>query len=159
MPYERTKNWRETQADIAKLFAKYKIGDTQWSVSDGQKKAALSFIKDFPAKREWNRERKEMVETEAGRRIAVQITFPIGAEGPERNQVFRVVYWYLKSKLEAVEFALGDGSQVFTFEREFFGNTMVQDYEGRPMTAFDAFQTARVELTPPSNVIALPGAR
>lgn len=151
MPYENSKNWRDTQADIAKLFTKYKIGDTQWSVSDAQKKAALSFVKEFPAKR------IKGVEIASAMRMVVRITVPIAAEGRERNQAFRVLYWYLKSKLEALSFAFQDGTELLSWQQEFFGHTMIEDATGRPATAFDAFASGNVQLAPPSDVIALSG--
>lgn len=161
MPYEQAKNWRDTQTDIAKLFSKYGIGDTQWSVSDGQKKAALSFIKDFPAKlgpatRENGYQRATI---EPARRLAVRIDIPIAGEGKDRNTAFRTLYWYLKSKLEAITFKFQDGTELFNFEREFFGHTMITDAEGRPSTAFDAFKNGNVALAAPRDVIALSGGR
>lgn len=159
MAYEKAKNWRDTQSDIAKLFAKYRIGDTQWSISDERQKAALSFVKHFAAKSKWDSALKKMVETEPERRIVVQIAIPIGQEGKDRNTAFRVLFWYLKSKLEAISFAFQDGTEMLNFEREFFGNTMIEDVNGRPATAYDAFKSGGVALTSSENVIALTGGR
>lgn len=154
--YERAKNWRDTQADIAKLFQRHGIGDVQWSVSETYHKAALSFAKTFPAKQRWDSETKKIVETEPRRQIVVQLVVPIKDEGKDRNVAFRVLYWYLKSKLEAVEFHFQDGSELFSFEREFFGHTMIQDVHGNTQSAFDAFKSGDIDLALPSSVIALP---
>ena len=153
--YERAKNWRDTQSDIAKLFTKYNIGETQWSVSDTQKKAALSFIKDFARKSRYDADLGRMIETEPAKRVVVQLNIPIGAEGPDRNSAFRILFWYLKSKLEALAFSFQDGTEFLSWEREFFGNTMIQDIHGNPATAFDAFRAGEVALAPPRSVIAL----
>jgi hypothetical protein len=152
VPYEKSKNWRDTQSDIAKLFAKYAIGDTQWSISDTQKKAALSFVKEFPAKR------TRQIEVAPARRMVVRIAIPIGTDGQPRNEAFRVLYWYLKSKLEALAYSFQDGTEFLSWQQEFFGHTMIEDASGRPATAYDAFQAGNVALAPPSDVIALPGS-
>ena len=160
MPYERTtKNWTDTQAEIGKLFRKHGIEDVQWSLAASQQKMALSFVKIVKGKRKtgdrstgW----KEIVVT-PDQQITVRLTLPLKPEGFERNQSFRVLYWYLKSKLEAIAFSFNDGTVFFNFEREFFGNVVIQDYEGRPAEAYDAFKRGDVALAPGDSVIALPG--
>jgi hypothetical protein len=158
-PYEQAKNWRDTQTDIAKLFQKYAIGDTQWSISDAQKKGALSFVKDFKAKKKYDPTTFKNVEISPATRMVVRLTFPIGAEGKDRNQAFRVLYWYLKSKMEALSFAFQDGTELLSWQQEFFGHTMIEDASGRPATAYEAFKSGNVQLAPPSDVIALPGGK
>lgn len=157
--YDKAKNWRDTQADIAKLFQKYGIGDTQWSISDAQKKAALSFVKDFKPKTKVDPVTYKRVEVQPGSRMVVRLTFPIATEGKDRNVAFRVLYWYLKSKLEALSFAFQDGTELLSWQQEFFGHTMIEDATGRPATAYEAFTSGNVQLAPPSDVIALPGGK
>lgn len=159
MPYEKAKNWRDTQADIGKLFRKHGIGDEQWSISDLQKRVALSFVKHYREKSEWRREDRGMVVVQPARNVVVRLQLPLKPEGPERNQSFRVLYWLLKSKLEAIAFAFQDGTEFFNFEREFFGNVVIEDDHGVATEAFDAFKKARITLTAPERVIALSGGK
>lgn len=159
MPYDRAKNWRDTQSDITKLFGKHEIGDTQWSVSDTQQKMALSFVKRIKGKRIWNREAMRLDTTKPEQQITVRLTLPLKPDGPERNKAFRVLYWYLKSKLEAIAFRFNDGTEYFNFEREFFGNVVIEDAHGRPAEAFDAFKAGNVELAAADRIIALTGAK
>jgi hypothetical protein len=155
MPYERAKNWTDTQSDIGKILRKHGIGDVQWSVSDTASKMALSFVKKSGGSGHYvgNRWIKEAPRQQ----IVVRLTLPLKPEGQERNIAFRVLYWYLKSKLEAIAYSFNDGTEFFNFEREFFGNVVIEDAHGQPTEAFDAFKRGNVELAPAERVIALAG--
>jgi len=157
MPYERAKNWADTQADIGKMLRKHGIGDVQWSISTTASKMALSFVKKIDRKVKYDTMRREFTEVKPAQQIVVRLTLPLKPEGPERNAAFRVLYWYLKSKLEAIAFSFNDGTEFFNFEREFFGNVVIEDAHGQPTEAFDAFKRGQVELSPAERVIALAG--
>lgn len=159
MPYERAKNWRDTQAEIGKLFRKHKIGDEQWSISDQAAKVALTFIKRYREKQDYDFKEKRLVVVAPARNVVVRLTLPLRPEGPERNQMFRVLYWYLKSKLEAIAFAFQDGTEIFNFEREFFGNVLIEDQDGIVSEAFDAFKRSKVALTTAERAIPLTGGK
>jgi|SRR5215472_8173467 len=159
MPYAKAKNWADTQADIGKLLRKHGIGDVQWSLSDQQRKMALSFVKIIKGKRHYDSMIKDYVEDVPDTNVVVRMTVPLKPEGQERNISFRVLFWYLKSKLEAIAFSFTDGTEMFKFEREFFGNVVIEDQRGRSAEAYDAFKAGDVELAAPDRVIALPGSK
>jgi hypothetical protein len=159
MPYTKAKHWRDTQADIGKLFRKHGIGDEQWSISDQQKRMALSFVKHYRERNLYDYETKKLNLVEPARNVVVRLQLPLRPEGPERNQTFRVLYWYLKSKLEAIAFSFMDGTEIFNFEREFFGNVVIEDDHGVATEAFDAFKRGNVTLTAPERIIALSGGK
>lgn len=156
-PYERAKNWADSQSDIGKLLRKHGIGDVQWSVSDRQGKMALSFVKVIPSKN--RRGPNGWVEEKPEQHIVVRMTLPLKTEGQERNVAFRVLYWYLKSKLEAIAFAFNDGTEFMSFEREFFGNVVIETACGQASEAYEAFKRGQVELASGERVIALTGER
>jgi hypothetical protein len=80
----------------------------------------------------------------------------------ERNAAMRHLFWYLKAKLEAVAFQLGDGTRMFPFEREFFP-FILTEVRGRQQTMYDAVLQAGVDglrdhvLSDSDAAIALPG--
>lgn len=102
-PYDRTEiDVSKTQMEIQQLLLEYGAEGIQWIViRDGLPK--LAFI----------------VEAEINgikKKVGVQIDPPL-IQRPNRtvnyNQSMRMMYWYVKSKLEAVSFG------VKTFEKEF----------------------------------------
>lgn len=62
-------------------------------------------------------------------------SYKSGAGGVDQaeKQVWRVAYWWLKSKLEAIEFGLVE------FEQEFLPYMLLQDSEGRSVPAAQIF--------------------
>lgn len=91
-PYEDTTvTWTKSQADLAGLFAKHDIASTRFTNYAGQ--AVVEFL--LP-KSEW----------------PVRLTVAVAAQGSkaadvrELNRIWRVVFWFIKSKLEAVETGL-----------------------------------------------------
>ena len=60
------------------------------------------------------------------------------------RQVWRVAYWWLKAKLEAIEFGLVE------FEREFLPNMLVSDSQGRTETVAEALGKRLLSMGPPN---------
>ena len=91
-PYEDTTvSWTQSQATLASLFAKHEIISTRFTNYAGQ--AIVEFM--LP-KKQW----------------PVRLTVAVAAQGSkaadarELNRIWRCVFWFIKSKLEAVEIGL-----------------------------------------------------
>lgn len=83
--------WAKSQADLASLFAKHNIVSTRFTNYAGQ--AVVEFL--LPEK-QW----------------PVRLTVAVDSRGSkveaarELNRMWRVIFWFIKSKLEAVETGL-----------------------------------------------------
>lgn len=108
-------NWGKSQADIMKLLEKYDIRETRFTninyttalgagleMEKGTVAVMLEFFKTT------------QVSTGLGGRIPIKIIIPnIPDDDKSKNQAFRIFYWYLKTKFEAVD------SGLVEFEEEF----------------------------------------
>lgn len=97
-PYSETKiNWAVTQGHIQGMLEKFGVDGIQWTSGriEDEFILRLAFIH----------------ESESGK-LSCQIDVPIPRE-KDRNRLTRMLYWFLKSKLEAVEAGFRD------FEEEF----------------------------------------
>ena len=91
-PYEDTAvSWTKSQADLASLFAKHDIVSTRFT-----NYAGAAIVEFMLPKNQW----------------PVRLTVTVKAQGSkaadarELNRIWRVVYWFIKSKLEAIETGL-----------------------------------------------------
>lgn len=125
-----TKSVGSSREDIERLLDKWNCEAFQWS-SIGQKES-LQFV----------------LPRDAGGHIAVRIDLPI-REDASRAQMMRVMHWYIKSKLEAVEVGMAD------LEEEFLPRMLV----GRGQTAYQTLkEQINVALTEGTPLALLPGA-
>lgn len=120
----------QTREDIERLLAKWDCAAFQWN-SIGQNES-LQFVLPRPE----------------GGHVAIRIDLPI-REDMSRAQMMRVMHWYLKSKLEAVEVGMAD------LEQEFLPLMLV----GKGQTAYETLRD-QIELATSgvSPLALLPGA-
>lgn len=124
--YKTTKvNWARTQAQIVELLAKKGIQDIQFTflsagkankekITTEEKSSVLDFRFIIPY---------------SPKGIGIRIVVP-NIKEENRNQMHRLLLWYLKSKFEAVDSGLVEVIQ------EFLPHLVVQDKEGRIGTMF-----------------------
>lgn len=88
-PYSNTKvTWLMTQGQLISLLAKYGITDTRFTNYGGH--AYIEFI--LPEKR-W----------------PIRLSIPIDSQDLQRTNVrWRMLYWYLKAKMEAMRFGIAN---------------------------------------------------
>lgn len=139
-PYNTTtKDPDTTMADINKLLKKYGISEIQWTTfwetnivelrfavtqPDGKKIGVKLVPPAFKAKRRtWNT-KKNRYET---------------LDAPNWSQSLRLLYWYVKAKLEAVSYGLVD------FDKEFLGDIITKLPNGREGTVIESIR-ARMEI-------------
>ena len=122
--YKQTSvNWGKSQAQIAKLLEQQGIQDTRFSFLQSQNKLICEF--NYP--------------TQIGCKdvnISVRIVLPL----PEitnteqaKNQIHRALFYYLKTKFEALNFGLVE------FAQEFMPHLVILDKEGNSRTAYQIF--------------------
>lgn len=120
----------QSKANVEALLEKYGVVDVRWTQSGSSSVFAIEF--NFPVKRTLvGKERvtprkwidKYRVDLIAG--VRLQIPWP--ANDREQRRLARVLYWHLKSKLEAVEAGL------VAFEEEFLPHLHIGS--GRTMYA------------------------
>ena len=117
-PYQDTEvNWLKSQGEIGALLEKYGIKDFQFSSISTQRVLVLQFV--HPTKG------KDGVTVQ----VPVRITIP-NVRGDNRNQMFRLLFYWLKSKFEALNFGLVE------FEEEFFAHLVVPDGYGNTTTIY-----------------------
>jgi len=93
-PYESTEvSWTKSQADLAAMFAKHNIVSTRFTNYAGQ--AIVEFM--LPEK-QWPVRLTVAVDTRGSKAEAAR----------ELNRIWRVIFWFTKSKLEAVETGLAE---------------------------------------------------
>ena len=121
MPYEDSKvTVEKSQRDIKSLLARFDVQATRFTSYPAY--TVLEFVRG----------------TEAGTRTSYRITIqPKLGEKPglstsawdrAERQVWRVVYWWLKAKVEAIEFGLVE------FEQDFLPYMLLQGADGRSRT-------------------------
>ena len=125
----------QSKAHIEQLLAKSHVGDTRWTQSLTQEIFAVEF--NYPVKRKYVGQEsyqsprgrtmwrdKYTVEVVAGVRLAI----PWKGDERDQRRLARVLYWHLKSKLEAVEAGLT------SFTEEFLPHIHI----GQGRTVYDA---------------------
>lgn len=112
-----TVNYTKTQGEIIQLFDKYGIQDVRFTSLGSTGKLILEFTNLVEIQ-------KKMVP------VSVRIAIPNITE-KNRNQLHRALYYYLKSKMEALSF------EFIEFTKEFFPYLVTLDDTGRPITIYD----------------------
>lgn len=117
-PYANTTvHYAKTQGEIIELFDKYGIQDVRFTSLGSQGQLVLEFT--------------QLVEVqEQPVPVSVRIVIP-GVNEKNRNQLHRALYYYLKSKMEALSF------EFVEFVKEFFPYLVTRDEFGRPTTIYD----------------------
>lgn len=124
--YKTTRvNWARTQGQIVELLEKKGIKDVQFTFLSAEKAKQNKIITE---------EGSSVLDTRfiipyPPRGIGVRILVPNITE-QIRNQMHRLLLWYLKSKFEAVESGLVEVIQ------EFLPHLIIQDKEGRMATMY-----------------------
>jgi len=122
-PYDRTEiDVIKTQNEIQHLLLEYGAEGIQWIVfRDALPKLAFIIEADINGTR---------------KKVGVQIDPPIirpknSPQGINYNQRMRLLYWYVKSKLEAVAYGIK------TFEKEFLDDLVYRLPDGREVKVGD----------------------
>jgi len=124
--YKTTRvNWAITQAQIVRLLEKKGIKDIQFTFLSAEKANQNKIITE---------EGSSVLDTRfiipySPQGIGVRILVPNISE-ENRNQMHRLLLWYLKSKFEAIESGLVEILQ------EFLPHLIIQDKEGRMATMY-----------------------
>ena len=117
-PYANTTvHYAKTQGEIIELFDKHGIQDVRFTNLGSAGKLILEFTNLVEIQ-------KKMVPA------SVRIVIPNITE-KNRNQLHRALYYYLKSKMEALSF------EFIEFTKEFFPYLVTLDDTGRPTTIYD----------------------
>jgi len=119
--YQKTSvHWGKSQADISKVLTKHGIQDTRFTFLQSRNELICEF--DFPTKIE-----------EKDIKIGVRILLPIPkAKDLEqaKNQIHRALFYYLKTKFEALSFGLVE------FTQEFMPHLVIFDKQGHSRTLY-----------------------
>lgn len=119
--YQKTSvNWAKSQAQIGKLLDSVGINDVRFTFMQSQQ----SLICEFNYPEEVNGKPMNI-----GVRIIIRIP---EHKDPEqaKNQIHRALYYYLKSKFEALDFGL------IEFMQEFMPHLIVFDKKGHTQTMY-----------------------
>jgi len=113
-------NWGKSQAQIGKLLDSAGISDVRFTFMQSQQSIICEF--NYP-------EEIDGKTMNIGVRIIIRIP---EHKNPEqaKNQVHRALYYYLKSKFEALDFGL------IEFMQEFMPHLIVHDKQGRTQTMY-----------------------
>lgn len=139
-------NWGKSQADIMKLLEKYQITETRFTNLDysTMKNSGLEVESDtFAIMLEFFK--VTALSTGLGGRVPIKIIIPnIPNNEKSKNQAFRIFYWYLKTKFEAIDsglvefeeefmphIALGKGSPLGNMYQAFKKNMLPQIISGK----------------------------
>jgi hypothetical protein len=120
--YKNTKvNWAKSQALIGKLLDSRGIKDVRFTFLQTQFQLICEF--NYPVVIE----KKDAI-------IGIRILIPIKDESEQgKNQIHRALFYYLKSKFEALDFGLVE------FIQEFMAHIIVVDKSGTSKTAYQVF--------------------
>jgi hypothetical protein len=119
-PYEGTKvSYLKTQGEIAALLDKQAIQDTRFATLGSKKQIVLEFV------------RLTKFDNGGQGTVGVQIIVP-NVDDKNRDQKYRMLFYWLKTKLEAVQFG------VTSFMQEFFAHLVIVDSQGNMATMYDA---------------------
>jgi len=117
--YKHTKvNYMKTQTKVSELLRKYDIFDTRWT--NLKDRVVFEFNKLIEL---------EGQERLAGVRIVIQ-----GIDDDNRNQLHRALFYYLKSKMEFLEFGF------IEFLQEFMPHLILTNKSGQSITAYQLFK-------------------
>ncbi len=114
--------WGKSQADISKLMTKQGIQDTRFTFAQSKNQLICEF--NYPiiiAK----------VEKPVGVRIVLPIPITHDLE-KAKNQIHRALFYYLKTKFEALNFGLVE------FTQEFMAHLVITNKQGQSTTLFQA---------------------
>lgn len=114
-------NWAKSQGEIGKLLDKVGIKDVRFTFMSSQD----SVICEFNYLTEID---KKSVS------IGVRILLPLKSNGDQeqsKNRVHRALYYYLKTKFEALEFGLVE------FVQEFMPHLVITDKSGQTKTLYE----------------------
>ncbi len=127
--YQNTSvNWARSQAQIMQYLEKQqgikdvRFTNISWETAEGggmvMKEDTYAIMIEFV--------RLTTLDGDVSGKVPVRIIIPNVPSGDDkkRNQVYRLFFWYLKSKFEAVETGLVD------FEQEFLPHLMIKDKSG-----------------------------
>jgi tRNA nucleotidyltransferase (CCA-adding enzyme) len=135
-PYSSTESDPEkTQMQINKLLRDYGVEGVQWTTRYDTNEVRLAFVVET----EINGVKKKVgIEVTPPVFLAIRRTWDpkqgkyIKVNAPNWAQSFRLLYWWLKAKLEAVSYGLS------TVEKEFLAQVMVQLPTGQKTTVGEA---------------------
>jgi hypothetical protein len=117
-PYANTTvHYAKTQGEIIELFDKYGIYDVRFTSLGSTGQLILEFTYMIEIKKQWVP-------------ASVRIVIPNITE-KNRNQLHRALFYYLKSKMEALNF------EFVEFAKEFFPYLVTRDNVGRPLTIYE----------------------
>ena len=118
-PYRHTTvNYMKTQVKVNELLKRYDIVDTRWTNLKDQVVFEFNKLVEL-----------EGQERLAGVRIVIQ-----GVDDGNRNQLHRALFYYLKSKMEFLDFGF------IEFLQEFMPHLILTDKSGRDITAYQLFK-------------------
>ena len=119
-------SWAKTQAQLMEYLEDKECRDVRFSTIswESAEKGGLVMEQDTHAIMiEFFR--LTQLESGASGKIPVRVLIPnVPDDEKRRNQAYRLLFWYLKSKFEAVETGLVD------FEQEFLPHLMIKDKSG-----------------------------
>ncbi len=115
-------NWAKSQAEIGKLLGKMGILDVRFTFMQSQESIICEF--NYPTELEGK-------PLNMGVRIIVKLP-PSKDPEQSKNQVHRALFYYLKTKFEALEFGLVE------FVQEFMPHLVVFDKKGNSTTLYQA---------------------
>ena len=134
-PYSSSeKDPDRTRAEIEKLLRDYGVSGTQWTTLYDKQQVKLSFIVEAELK---GQKKQIAIEVNPPLFLASRRTWnPKGyyekVYAPNWAQSFRMLFWWLKAKLEAVAYGLS------TVEKEFLSQVVLSLADGSQRTVGDA---------------------
>lgn len=123
--YQKTNvNWMQTQGQIIKLLNSESIQDIQFTTisADTARQSGLTMDRDTVALMLVFQKHVKLPDGKSGN-IPVRVIIPNIHEG-EMNQHYRMLFWYLKSKFEAIN------SGLVEFAEEFMAHLQINDKNG-----------------------------
>lgn len=121
MAYKNTKvNWAKSQGMIGKLLDSRGIQDVRFTFMQSKSQLICEF--NYPTLLD----KKDVV-------VGIRIVVPIPDETEQtKNQIHRALFYYLKSKFEALDFGLVE------FIQEFMAHIVISDKIGNTKTMYQA---------------------
>lgn len=131
-------HWGKTQADIMKMFAARGIGDVQFTTISQHTAAQGGLMMDDDTMAVLiTFQKQETLPNGVSGMIPVRILVPnVPANNDQQlNQHYRLIYWYLKSKFEAIDTGLVE------FAEEFMAHLQLTDQQkGTVGRLWDSFK-------------------
>ena len=120
--YKQTKvNWGKSQAQITKVLEKQGIQDVRFTFLQSRKQLICEF--NYPTE-------IKNKKVDIGVRILVPVPDWIDSE-KARNQIHRALFYYLKTKFEALDFGLVE------FAQEFMPHLVILNKQGDSRTMYE----------------------